>query len=158
MSRSALEAVADELAIRSLINRYADATSRRDAKGVASTFTSDGEWIADGIAHLRTPEEMVPRFAELLEPFTAFLHTLLSGRVILDPGDRDRATGRWYMMEMGKLPDDSDICMWGVYHDVYVRVGDEWRLSQRRFSPLFSRKGEGLTALPFPADVPDFGE
>jgi hypothetical protein len=38
-----MTAIADELEIRSLVHRYADAASRRDPAGVASTFTDDGD-------------------------------------------------------------------------------------------------------------------
>ena len=148
------EKLADEMAIRDLIARYADATTRRDAAGVAATFTPDGEWIATGLAHLRGVDEMVPRFSEFLSPFSAFLHALLSGIVRLDPEDPDRATGRWYMMELGQLPDESDLSVWGVYHDVYRREAGEWRIAERRFDQLFSRRGEGLRTTPFPLDVP----
>jgi SnoaL-like domain len=33
---------ADEVEIRALVHRYADAASRRDPAGVAATFTADG--------------------------------------------------------------------------------------------------------------------
>lgn len=154
--RSPIDAVVDELAIRDLVQRYADATSRLDAGGVADCFAADGEWRAEGIGHPRGRAEMVPLFTRLLEGWTGFLHVLPSGRVRLDPDDRDRASGRWYVMEMGQRTDGADLSVWGVYHDVYVRDGGSWRIALRRFDRLFMRRGEGLAAWPFPANVPDF--
>jgi hypothetical protein len=38
------QAIDDEPAIRNLVNRHADAASRRDPLGVATTFITGGEW------------------------------------------------------------------------------------------------------------------
>jgi len=149
------EAVADELAIRDLVSPYADATTRRDARGVAETFTTDGEWSYAEIGHPRGHDEMIPLFAELLAGWVGFFHAPLSGRIHLDSTDPDRASGRWYMMEMGKRTDGTDFSVWGVYHDSYVRDAGAWRISRRRFDRLFMRTDGPLTASPFPTDVPD---
>jgi purine nucleoside permease len=45
--------IADEHEIRNLVHRYADAASRRDPAGVASAFTTDGEWHAPELGHFK---------------------------------------------------------------------------------------------------------
>jgi ketosteroid isomerase-like protein len=42
--KSTCDQLSDEMEIRSVVHRYADASSRRDPAGVASTLTSDCEW------------------------------------------------------------------------------------------------------------------
>jgi uncharacterized protein (TIGR02246 family) len=58
----------DEHQIRNLVHRYADAASRRDPVGVASTFTADGEWQAAELGRFKGRDAMV-----------AFLQGLMSG-------------------------------------------------------------------------------
>lgn len=62
--------VADEHAIRSLVNRYADAASRRDPHAV-----------------------------------------------VLDVALSDRATGRWFVQEVGQRAEGANLTIAGIYHD-----------------------------------------
>ena len=66
-----MTAVADELEIRSLVHRYADAASRRDPAGAASTFTSDGEWHAPELG--RHCEAPIAFFTSILDGWNVFL-------------------------------------------------------------------------------------
>jgi SnoaL-like domain len=84
----------DDLEIRDLVHRYADASSRRDPAGVASTFTSDGEWRATEFGHYRGRDALVSFFTTMLEDWNAFFQGLLSGVVVLDAADPNRAKGR----------------------------------------------------------------
>ena len=56
------QVISDELAIRTLVHRYADAASRRDPLGVASTFTNDGEWHAPELGRFMGREAMLAFF------------------------------------------------------------------------------------------------
>lgn len=155
--RAPRDPVADELAIRDLVNHYADAASRRDPAGVASAFTADGEWEAAGLGHHRGRDALTPFFTRMLEGWNAFVQGLLSGRVVLDAADPDRATGRWYVLEIGQRANGSDFSVAGVYHDAYAREADAWRIARRRYDPLLSRRDDVVTASAFPADVPEVG-
>jgi len=156
--RSEIDAVVDELAIRDLVHRYGDATSRLDARGVSDCFTTDGDWSSEGIGHPRGHEERLRLFTILLDGWKGFLHVVPSGRVLLDPADRDRASGRWYVMEAGQRSDGTDLVIWGVYHDVYARKAGGWRIASRRYDRLLLRTGkDGFSVSPFPSDAPDFG-
>jgi ketosteroid isomerase-like protein len=74
----------DELEIRALVHRYADAASRRDPADVAGTFTGDGEWVAETIGQYRGRDAMMSFFTLMLEDWNVFLQGLLSGVVVLD--------------------------------------------------------------------------
>ena len=154
MSRGAGDRVADELAIRDLVHRYADAASRRDPGGVASTFTADGEWQAVRFGRHRG-DALEPFFAGMLAGWNGFVQGLLSGRVVLDVRDPDRAQGRWYVQEIGQRTEGTHFDVSGVYHDEYVRDADGWRIAWRRYDALLSRTDGVVTASPFPTDVPE---
>ena len=152
--RKSRDELADELEIRDLVHRYADASSRRDPAGVASTFTSDGEWTAATLGHCQGRDALVSFFTRMLGDWNAFLQGLLSGLVILDATEPDRAKGRWFVQEIGQRSDGANLSVAGVYHDEYVRDAGAWRIIRRQYDPLLVRADDAVTALPFPTDVP----
>jgi uncharacterized protein (TIGR02246 family) len=154
-ARESRDDLADEFAIRDLVHRYADATSRRDPAGVASTFTADGEWQAAALGHYQGRDALVSFFTTMLEDWNAFVQGLLSGQVVLDAADSDRAKGRWFVQEIGQRSEGANWSVAGVYHDEYVRDAGGWRIIRRRYDPLLVRADDDVTALPFPADVSD---
>jgi ketosteroid isomerase-like protein len=141
----------DEIEIRALVHRYADAASRGDPVGVADVFTEDGEWRAEALGVHQGRAAVEAFFATMLEGWTAFLQGLLSGCVELDPAAPDRATGRWFVQEIGQQADGTNLCVAGVYHDEYVRGACGWRISRRRYDPLLVDVDGEVTALPFPS-------
>jgi uncharacterized protein (TIGR02246 family) len=144
---------ADEDEIRNLVHRYADAASRRDPRGVASTFTADGEWHAPELGRFQGYDAMVSFFTSMLSGWNVFLQGLMSGVVVLDPA-HDRATGRWFIQETGQRSDGTTLSVAGVYHDEYTRNAGAWLIHRRRYDPLFRSTDGVVTALPFPADAP----
>jgi hypothetical protein len=54
LGAAGLRFFADEVALRALVHRYADAASRRDPDGVADTFTAESEWTAEGLGSSRS--------------------------------------------------------------------------------------------------------
>lgn len=148
---------ADEHEIRSLVHRYADAASRRDPAGVASTFTADGEWHAPDLGRFTGGEAMAAFFTSMLSGWNIFLQGLMSGVVVVDTADPDRATGRWFVQEIGQRADGTDLSIAGVYHDEYRREGGAWLISRRRYDALLRTADGVATVVPFPTDVPAIG-
>src|SRR5581483_4682406 len=111
--------------------RYADASSRRDSGAVASTFTADAEWSSAAIGQFRGREALETFFAEMLSDWTAFIQALLSGVVVFDVVDPDRARGRWFVQETGQRSEGANLIVSGVYHDEYARDAGEWRINRR---------------------------
>lgn len=145
--------VVDELALRDLVSRYADAVTRRDPVGVADLFVAGGEWLVTGHGQPRGHTEIVAFLDGLLEDWDVLVHALLSGRVHLDGVDHDRAVGRWYIAEFGRRAGGTEVYFAGVYHDEYARVGGLWRFARRRYDSLFRRVGGEVATSPFPDDV-----
>jgi ketosteroid isomerase-like protein len=154
MSAAPHDPVADELALRNLVNHYADAVSRQDAAGVALLFSADGEWEVIGHGHPKGRDEIAAFLSGLVTGWETIVHALLSGRVHLDPTDHDRASGRWYISEFGRRVDGTEVFFSGVYHDEYARDAGIWRFARRRYDSMFRRVGSTVTTSPFPADVP----
>ena len=149
------QSLADELEIRALVHRYADAASRRDPASVAGTLTGDGEWVAATVGQYRGRDAMMSFFTAMLEDYSVFLQGLMSGVVVLDAADPDRAKGRWFVSETGQRRDGANLSVAGVYHDEYKRDAGAWRIIRRRYDPLLVRSDDVVTAMPFPTDVPN---
>lgn len=154
MSEVAYDPVIEELALRDLVARYADAVSRQDSAAVAECFAPDGVWQVAGYGEPRGRDEIVAFLDGLLGSWDVIVHALLSGRVHLDPTDHHRAAGRWYISEFGRRTDGTEVFFAGVYHDEYVRDAGLWRFGRRRYDSMFRRVGDQLTTSPFPADAP----
>jgi hypothetical protein len=73
-----IQAIADEHAIRNLVHRYADAASRRDPQGIASTFTAHGEWQAPELGRHKGRDAMIAFFTSMLDGWNIFLQGLQS--------------------------------------------------------------------------------
>jgi uncharacterized protein (TIGR02246 family) len=152
-----IQAIADELAIRSLVHRYADAASRRDSLGVASTFTTDGEWHAPDLGRHKGRDAMIAFFTSMLDGWNVFLQGLQSGVIVVDPTNPDHATGRWFIHEVGQRAEGTNLTIAGVYHDEYKREAGVWLIMRRRYDPLLRSADGAVTALPFPTDVRTIG-
>ncbi|OBA76291.1 DUF4440 domain-containing protein [Mycobacterium sp. 1554424.7] len=146
--------VADEREIRDLVHRYADASSRRDSAGVASVFTPDAEWSSATLGQFHGREALASFFTEMLGDWNAFFQALLSGVVVFDATDADRARGRWFVQETGQRSEGTNLIVSGVYHDEYIRDAGAWRLNRRQYDPLLIRTDDVVTPLPYPTDVP----
>jgi ketosteroid isomerase-like protein len=148
---------ADEHAIRSLVHRYADAASRRDPHALADTFTVDGQWHSLDLGEHAGQDAMLAFFTSMLDGWNVFLQGLLSGVVVLDTTNPDRASGRWFVQEVGQRADGANLTIAGVYHDEYRLDAGVWLISRRRYDALMRNANGVATALPFPADVPQIG-
>jgi ketosteroid isomerase-like protein len=152
-----LRFMSDEQEIRSLVNRYADAASRRDPAAVASTFTADGTWHAPELGHFTGREAMLSFFTSMLDGWNVFLQALMSGVIVVDATNPSRALGRWFVQETGQRAEGTNLIISGVYHDEYIRDGKGWLILHRRYDALLRNTNGQVTTLPFPTDVPAIG-
>ncbi|MFP6654293.1 MAG: nuclear transport factor 2 family protein [Myxococcota bacterium] len=141
--------IADELAIRELVDRYADAIVRRDEEAWRATWAADGEWHILG--------ECVRGHAALVEKWNAlmsglpFVHQIASGGLVEFEGDHAR--GRFYVNEYATLLDGTGLLMLGVYFDRYVFETADWVFSSRRIHPLYMGPPDmSGVSNPFPSD------
>jgi hypothetical protein len=147
----------DEQAIRSLVHRYADSASRRDPAEVASTIATDGTWYSPELGRFTGRRAMEPFFTSMLDGWNVFLQGLMSGVVVMDGSNPDRALGRWFVQETGQRAAGTNLIISGVYHDEYVRDGGAWLILHRRYDALLRNTDGQVTTQPFPTDVPAIG-
>jgi hypothetical protein len=139
--------VADRLALHDLVAAFADVVNRMAPGDLSDVFTPDGVWTVTGWGEHRGEDAIVAFLTGLLERWSVIFHAVHSGRVDLAG---DRAQGRWYISEFGRLRDGTEVRFAGVDHDGYVRTADGWRFASRRYDGMFARTGEGLGVTPFP--------
>jgi hypothetical protein len=141
--------IADELAIRELVDRYADAIVRRDEDSWRATWAPDGEWHILG-EHVQGHAALVEKWSTLMSGLP-FIHQIASGGLIQFEGDQ--ASGRFYVNEYGTMPDGSGLLMLGVYFDRYVCKTGDWFFKSRRIHPLYMGPPDmSGVSNPFPTD------
>ena len=113
--------------------------------------------MAKALGEAQGRETMVPLFEKLLADYQLLIQGAMSGVIVLDAEDPDRARGRWHIHEHGRTHDGKDMFTFGLYHDDYVREDGRWRFAQRRYDSLLHRVGDDERITPYPADAPDIG-
>ena len=125
--------VEDELAIRDLIARYADAVNRSDQNDWGATWAEDGFWSLMGMES-RGRDNIVQFWLGAMSGFKFALHMNGSGTLTIDG---DRATGRWYLTEYTCDNDENTATIAGVYDDVYVKQDGNWLFAERLYQVLY---------------------
>jgi hypothetical protein len=126
--------VADELAIRDLVARSADAVVRFDEKAWIECWAKDARWILGGSA-ADGRDAVLGRW--LMVMGTIDFVAQLPEYGMLDISG-DRGTGRWYVTELLWFKAGNSARILGVYHDAYLRVEGAWRFTERRFDVLYT--------------------
>jgi len=125
--------IADELEIRNLVARYADAVSRRDHERWAATWAKQGSWSLMGMT-AQGREDVAALFAKLTSGFAFVVQHVPSGYVEFDG---EAASGKWQISEHGQLGGNPLLTL-GLYEDDYVREDGAWLFASRRFQPVYS--------------------
>ncbi len=138
-----MSTIADELAIRTLVTRYADAVNRRDEKDWGATWADDGVWLLPGAGEVAGRENVVDMWLNAMSGFPFVVQLIYHGLVDVNG---DQGTGRWTLAEYLKLSDGSGMFNLGVYQDQYVKIDGEWKFARRNYSVLYN--DNSVTALP----------
>jgi ketosteroid isomerase-like protein len=129
---------ADRLAIRELVEAYAQCADRRDAKGQMSLFTEDTRFVVYMNAKDPTPsmelhsrEALAPVFADL-NKYDATTHFV--GQSTIFTLSADRATGETYCMAHHVTVDGGKRRLMLAslrYLDTFVKVDGAWLFAER---------------------------
>jgi SnoaL-like domain len=129
--------LADRLAIRELVDAYAQCADRRDAHGQKSLFTEDTHFVVymDGQGSeasqvLDGREALTPVFDDL-NRYQATMHFNGQSTITLDD---DRATGESYCIAHHLFTDNGDrklMVAWLRYGDTFVKVDGAWLFAER---------------------------
>jgi hypothetical protein len=130
--------VADRLAIRELVEAYAQCADRRDAKGQMSLFTLDTHFVVFMNAKDPTPsqelhsrEALAPVFADL-NKYDATTHFV--GQSTIFTLTSDRATGEVYCLAHHVTVDGGKRRLMLAslrYLDTFVKLDGAWLFSER---------------------------
>lgn len=122
----------DRLAIRELLETYADAVTRCDAADWGSTWAEDGVWSMPDYPEFPTQHgkaAIVGLWVEAMKQFPGIMFEAWPGSIEIDG---DTAKVRSYTSEIydqdGVTKRDR-----GVYEDTCVKVGGRWLFRSRTF-------------------------
>lgn len=122
----------DELAIRRLLEAYADAVFRRDAQGWGALWDEDAVWSLLG-QEVRGRAAIVAAWSEAMRAFPVAAFFVQPGPLEIDD---DGARGRSYTNEVLRTADGALRRVVGQYEDRFVRREAGWRFAARSFSIL----------------------
>ncbi len=129
---------ADRLAIRELVEAYANCADRRDAKGQMSLFTPDTHFVVYMNAkdpkpsqELHSREALAPVFADL-NKYAATMHFVGQSTILTLTGDR--ATGEAYTLAHHLTIDGGKRQLMIAalrYYDTFAKIDGTWLFAER---------------------------
>lgn len=122
----------DRLAIRELLETYADAVTRRDADTWGATWAEDAEWSLPDYPELGTTRgrpAIVAMWIEAMEGYPGIIFEAWPGSIEVSG---ESATMRSYTSE---IYDRDGVTMRdrGVYEDTCVKLDGRWLFKSRSF-------------------------
>jgi ketosteroid isomerase-like protein len=132
----ALGALADRLALRELVDRYASAVDARDADAFADLFTPDAVLAVyetegeDPVVEYRG-HAALRKVMGLLRFYSATFHLMANHRCEIGASE---ATGETYCIAhhlTEAAGAATDLVMYIRYRDAYARTADGWRFARR---------------------------
>ncbi len=129
-----LEQVADELAIRRLVDTFCDGVNSRDSTLWGSVWDDEGAAFCLGGIERAGKDAIVAGFVDGIAAYELLVQVAPNGRIEIDG---DTATGRWYILEIGRLHSGSSSQQVALCHDQYRRTADGWRLRRREVERIY---------------------
>lgn len=147
---SALDLVADELAIRSLVARYIDAVYRRDKEDWAATWAEESRWSVLGTV-VTGKEQVVAVWLQAMDRFPFVAMQMHSGTLDMNGAV---ASGRWYLSEYLIDQKGTRQMIIGIYSDQYIKEGGQWLFQERRYDIMYQGPPDlSGDIAPYPADL-----
>lgn len=126
----------DRLAIRDLIDAYADAVTRNDGEAWASTWAEDGEWlIPDGAGQTlvaRGRQPILELWTQAMTRFSGVVFHAWPGSIHVEGR---RAIVRSYTCET-YVAEAGPSTLHGAYEDACVSQNGRWLFQRRAFTLL----------------------
>ena len=129
-----LEQVADELAIRRVVDTFCDGVNSRDSALWGSVWDDEGATFCLSGTERAGKAAIVAGFVDGIAAYDLLVQVAPNGRVEIDG---DTATGRWYILEIGRLRNGSSSQQVALCHDLYRRTADGWRLRRREVERIY---------------------
>jgi ketosteroid isomerase-like protein len=129
-----MNALEDELALRNLMGRYADAVNRRDADAWVATWATDGVWNLLGNP-VSGRDNILALWQQMMASFEFAL--MLPSSCLFDVSG-DAASGHWYLHEYTRDLQGNASTVLSRYLDTYVRKGGQWLFQSRHYSFIYN--------------------
>lgn len=130
----------DRLAIRDLLDAYADAVTRCDVNNWGATWAEDAEWSLPDYPEIGTTrgrEAIIAMWVEAMKQYPGIMFVAWPGSIEIEG---ERATVRSYSSEVydqdGVTKRDR-----GVYDDECVKVDGRWLFKRRTFRNIHRQQG-----------------
>ena len=124
--------IADRLAIRELIDQYNDAIARFDADAWRETWAEDASWDLMGNS-VQGRDAIVELWLKTMQQLDFVIFQSAPGALEISG---DSASGRVFAMEVMQPKGGERRHLHGRYDDTYVKIGDDWRFSSRRYQVM----------------------
>jgi uncharacterized protein (TIGR02246 family) len=129
--------IEDRLAIRELMDIYADAVNQRDATLWGSTWTEDSSWklpVIPGMENVNGKDNIISAWTAGMDMFPFIFMSISVGDIQVNG---DAATARSYTSEVGTTLDGTEIRPCGQYDDILVKSDGQWLFKERIFITLY---------------------
>ena len=127
----------DRLAIRELMDVYADAVNQRNTALWASTWAEDCTWklpVIPGMENLSGKDTIVSSWEAGMAMFPFIFMSISVGDIQVDG---DTATARSYTSEVGTTLAGEEIRPRGQYDDKLIKVDGQWYFKERIFNSMY---------------------
>jgi uncharacterized protein (TIGR02246 family) len=122
-------------AIKQLKARYFRTMDTKDWAGMRQVFADD--LVMDTTAAGGGVVSGADEFLAFLEPALADAVTVHHGHMPeIEVTSPTTATGIWALQDLIVFPDGTRMLGFGHYHEAYVKLGEEWRISSSTLSRL----------------------
>lgn len=131
-------AAEDRLAIRELIERYADAVMQRDAAAWGDVWAEDAEWSLPeypGLEHCSGRENIVAAWQAAMGDYPDMAYIATPGAIEVHG---DRAAARTYTSEVFPGPGNTVLRVRGQYDDELARIDGRWKFTKRVYRTIRS--------------------
>jgi hypothetical protein len=155
-----LQETIDYIAVRRLMDAYADVVTRRAWPELSELFRPDALVVVDKRSgnplELPGPTAVGDFIANAIAGFSFFEFVILGTRVQLATGgDGNAATSRMYMSELRQEAANGHwSTVYGVYHDRFTRLDGRWWFAGRRYHSL-ARTSVEMDLFAFPVHLAD---
>lgn len=142
-------AAEDELAVRNLLARYADAVCRRDPDDWIATWAPDCTWDLGGGRVTHGRDETLALWETSIAKYEWVAQLPASGTVA---GGAGGTRGDWYILELNRTADGSGVMHLGHYSDTYTHTAGGWLFQTRRFHLIYRGAMDPGTVRPWKGD------
>jgi ketosteroid isomerase-like protein len=129
-----MNALEDELALRNLMARYADAVNRHDANAWVATWAEDGVWNLLGTP-VSGRDNILALWQQMMGSFE-FALMLPSSCLFSVTGNT--ASGHWYLHEYTRDLQGTATTVLSRYLDTYVKQNGQWLFQSRQYSFIYN--------------------